>query len=156
MSSLDDKEDFAPGVELHKSFDADCYLGHTSALLAAGLVKPEQMPGTSPGLPARSVVLFPDDPTPRDPRYGGPRRKAAGAKLIRLLRYGRCALYVYVGKTEATRRFNEALLAHARRYGDQARLPPLGTPPQATSASNILDFASYRQRRMALDPRPCG
>ncbi|WP_395407948.1 hypothetical protein ACHMW6_15420 [Pseudoduganella sp. UC29_106] len=148
MSPLDDKEDFAPGVQLHKGLDADSYIGHVSALLAAGLVKPEEMPGTTPGLPARSVVFFADDPTPRDGRYGGPRRKAAGEKHIHLLRKGICSLRIYVDKTEATRRFNEALLRHARKYGDQGGLPSLEIQQQATRAGNVIDFAAYKARNV--------
>lgn len=52
------KENFAPGVELcFRNADGDMYLGKPEALIAAGLLRADQVPGW-PGMPPSAATFF--------------------------------------------------------------------------------------------------
>lgn len=54
----DEDEPFAPGVMLRREIWSDDYVGSGEALVAAGLVKPEMLPG-QPGIGKVQVTLYP-------------------------------------------------------------------------------------------------
>ena len=62
--------EFAPGVTLKKTPWFDRYTGTSVALVAAGLVRPEQLPG-APGMPKAGVTFY----NGRRPAKGVPRVK---------------------------------------------------------------------------------
>ena len=75
--------DFAPGVVVDRiGYTCDEYRGSAEALAAAGLVRPEQMPG-QPAMRKVRVTVLPDGTTPDGPPTANHRAASLpGAKVI--------------------------------------------------------------------------
>lgn len=134
---------FAAGVLSQENTWSDDYLGTADALVAAGLIRLDQLPG-QPGMRKVIVTLLPD---------GSPARASeaheAGAKQISRASQGRYRVAVFVDDHERSRRYD----AYARsrreweeRMGQTPRPAPLHARLLSASASQDSAPAIPRYR----------
>ena len=127
------------GVEVEQFIWGDHYEGAAEALIAAGLVTAEQLPG-APGQNTTRVTFGPDGS-----KYGrnvsNAARKLPGCKMVK--RVGRLRFKVRVIASEAERERREVAqqAAGRQRHGLQQVITP--PPPMA---SNVIPFRSGRCR----------
>ncbi len=131
------KTDFAPGVTRHEDLWHDVYIGSPDALIKAGLVLPDQLPGTANTGKVRTTFL-PDGT--RVTKGGSGAWNIAGSKTVK--RFGnRVAVEIYVavatGKERHaawSKRSEDARMQHDRALSErlgaiaiaQAAVPPKG------------------------------
>lgn len=115
---------FAPGVRKIKTAWTDDYLGTAPALAAAGLIRPEQLPGR-PGMRKVVVSLLPDGTLADGARARSAAAHAAGAKSIRRASRTSYRVSVIVDADERTRRYDDEARA---RWAWEERMRALPRP----------------------------
>lgn len=133
-------EDFAPGVRKRSDcFWYDEYIGTGEALVAAGLVCVEHLPG-QPGMGKVAVTVFEDGTVPINPRAAGigEKRRRAGAKWISRVSKGIFEVRIILPPVEKVRRIeasNRADSEYELRMQALPRPAPLVQKTRATEAA---------------------
>lgn len=146
-------EDFAPGVRKR----SDCvwydeYIGTGEALVAAGLVCVEHLPG-QPGVGKVAVTVFADGTVPINPRAAGvgEKRRRAGAKWISRVSKGIFEVRIIIPPAENVRRIE------ARKRVDseyELRMKALPRPAPLVQKTRAAEAAKRRATMRLVWSRP--
>ncbi len=142
---------YAPGVSLVQSVWVDEYLGSLEALVAAGLVQADRVPG-APGQNKVSIMLRPDG----QPRSANKRGSRAGCK--RITRRGKAyEVTVWVSDEVAEARLaqhhaQEAL--HRAQQQPAANADVMESYKEGYGVGYIAGRHGFPQRYMSTRPRP--
>lgn len=135
-------EHFAPGVRLHKLCHSDVFVGSAEALVAAGIVRGEHLPG-QPGMRKTCVRILPDGTV-----FAGATTAShygfyqPGARRIRKASGSRFCVYVRVSREEEAHRnaIKRAAVAEWERTVRALPRPPrLDAPTPAAPPPRTRD-----------------
>jgi hypothetical protein len=143
----DELVNFAPGVQFRRSPRTDTYVGTATALNAAGLVRPDQLPW-QPGMRKVLVTILPDGTLPKGaPTANCAEARKPGAKKISRASKTTFSVTVGISEEEQTRRSGESKRKQAAWELKMQALPrpapliALSTPPTNIEINySQLDF----------------
>lgn len=134
--------DFAQGVRKEEIVWGDIYTGTAESLIAAGLVRRDQLPG-QPGMRKTIVTILPDGSLPKGaPTANCREAREPGAKIIKKKSKTAYEVFVIVPEQEQGRRHDKYLQAE-REW--KARMMSLPRP------APLCDLGPQREKQLARD-----
>jgi hypothetical protein len=127
-------EPFAPGIRRLENIWSDDYVGSGEALAAAGLIRPDQLPG-QPGMRKTIVTILPDGSVPAGAKANHASINDPGAKRITRTSQTAYQVSVLVEPWERARRYD----AYAQTRADwEERMRAIPRPARLDAGAPIL------------------